>query len=143
MSDDHERPRDPLRIIDPSREPRKPVNGKEIKIGWRGETPVVEHLTGTEAKQALVAVLTQSRQLGIAAQEADKQRAQLANILIALCYRDCARGLVGPDGRPVLPMRTAIPKEAVVVFRERWSFKVDPQPDGSWEIVCDLLSSPS
>lgn len=119
------------------------VNGREIKIGWRGETPVVDHLTGTEAKHALATVLRQARVLEVHAQNADRQRAQLANVLIALVHRDAARGLVDADGKPVLPMTTTIPKESTDTFKEKWEFSCKPQPDGSLVIVVDRMNPAS
>ena len=126
-------------IIDPK--PQAPVNGREreIAIEWRGDVPVVGHLTGADAKRVLAQVLVQARQLSAVVAGKERDRAQLAAFLVALVHRDAARGLVGVDGQPVLPMRTAIPRESCATFRERWAFHAEPLPDGSFEIVADRV----
>jgi hypothetical protein len=118
------------------------VNGKqrEVRIGWNGDEPVVDHLTGTEAKAVLRDVLRNSRELGAQLQREAQTRQTLANVVIALVHRDAARGIVGPDGKPVMPMQTVIPKESAATFREKWSFRADPTPEGTVVVVVDRIA---
>lgn len=110
---------------------------REIKIKWRGEEPDVEHLTGTEAKALCVTLLRNSRQLAAAAQEAERQRGIIVNILVSIAHRDAARGIVGPDGKPVMPITMRLPKETRELWREPWLYRIDPREDGSIDIIID------
>lgn len=74
---------------------------RKIELMWGPQGPVVEHLTGTEAKIAL-------REMMVAHRQESETRARVVQTVIALIYREAVRGVLGPDGEPALPMRMSL-----------------------------------
>jgi hypothetical protein len=137
--DDEKKPK--IIVPEPGQRPRE--RQREIKIEWKNGEPQLGDLTRAEALGVLHVVLKQSRELGALAQHADRQRAQLANVIIAMVHRDSMRGLLDASGQPTMPMQSVVPPESVATFRKVWSFRADPQPDGSIAVIVEPMKDPN
>lgn len=104
---------------------------RKVRVEWGPTGPVVDHLTATEAKAVL-------RQTLLDARASERLRSSLASMVVALVHRDAMRGILGPDGQPVTPMSTTIPKvSADIALRPDWSLRVEPTADGSILVVVE------
>lgn len=98
---------------------------KNIKIDFRDGEPMVHNLTRREAQAV-------ARHAMIEHQRAARQVQGLASLVVSLMHRDASRGLVGADGRPVLPLVAEVPAaHARAGHAPTWELEVTPQPDGS------------
>lgn len=107
--------------------PAPPPRQREVAIRWTSEGPDVSALTGTEARGLLRNALIQNRQ-------AEQLRVKLVKLLAALVWRDCTRGILGMNGEPMMPMRTAIPSDAAAAGNRAWQATWRQGPDGSIEV---------
>lgn len=92
--------------------------------------PVLDHLTATEAKAGL-------RQALVDLQRAEGLRRALSSALVALVHQANTRGVLGPDGQPVVPMQATISKASADVGLQQWRFAMTPQIDGSISVIVD------
>lgn len=121
-----------------------PKPAREIRVRWRADgTPDVDDLTGADAKRALAGVMVEHRRLLAVLDAHEKRREALSQTLIALVHRDAVRGVLGPDGAPVLPMSTWVPADSLAAGRERWRYALRETLEGALEIVVDREPPPA
>ncbi len=104
---------------------------RPITIEWNERGPMLEKLTGTEARSILREALIRER-------ESRTLAGQLINVIVALVHRDASRGIVGADGQPALPMQAALPEASTkAAAGNKWTVRCEAGPEG-FVVVVDL-----
>lgn len=126
-------------VVDEEKGPDEAITPqtRRVRIEWDATGPIVRDLTGTEARGILRQVLLRQR-------ETERQLSGLAGLVVSFMHRDASRGLVGADGRPVLPLVTEVPAaHARAGHAPTWELEVTPQPDGSLVVRAHDRSPPA
>lgn len=96
--------------------------------GWRGNVGELRHLSKSELEDALLEV---SKRL----EGVEKNRAIMTRLVAALVYRDALRGLLAPNGDPVMPMRAMLGPDLVRTGERDWSVRTRSIDQGIAVIV--------
>lgn len=109
--------------------------GHEFKLEWGTrdgrKVPLVENLTGTEAKAVAFEALMHLQDALATLDQQTQRVGRLTSIVVGYVYRDAQRGVLGLDGRPVVPIGGVLPADLLAIASEPWALSWLVRPDKS------------
>ncbi len=118
----------PIKVVGPG--PRSRQRTASVDFDANG-VPLVEHLTGTEARAVLREALTRLR-------AAENQRSQMVQLIATIAYDRAMPTIVAADGTPPLPMRIGIPRAVVLASERPWQMEATMTVD---ELVIEVTEA--